>query len=593
MSDNYEPSAQSPEKITNPWSTKTEPSAAVDEEVSSLQQLEEAAEVEIQDELAREVANQVAAVPLTATPIGSTDAKGDRGTSDAQPVGALTQSAAEQMKAKRAEERAARRARFEEEKQRILESNLAAEAAGLAATRDVIASDTLRSPKRSPRRGALTDPGSPSNVAIAAVNQRLQEKKLALQEMEQRLERERLLEAAQQKAAEAVQATVRGRAVRLQLQRERRAAVRIQALWRVVVAKRLAKSLAKKRRGEKRRAAAAAKTSAAAAAAAAKQREREGKSKLVSQQSTNRTLTAGKAASSVDDSSAVDSVNIDTRAIAGASGTLQVTVRAARTPKHWVSSFSSLVSSATATEPYVRVTVGEVTKVTHIATVEPTAVDLVAEYEDAASHGHESPLPWPTETSDWEEVTWSDDLSFAAGVGVIDEVGSKGLVGVVDLELWNAYTLRQDTLVGRRRLNWRPLLLAEQGGPTPSSGTALSRYIRGEQDVMKASDTRANSDNVAKDGSAVSAEDGNCIVWEHKACCRLNDDKTGAVAAWIQVELKFTPWPWELLEGVSREEAIKAAAVEAVFMQQGRLGLTFSFPVIEAIVRLCEMCTLI
>ena len=132
------------------------------------------------------------------------------------------------MKAKRAAERAARRARFEEEKQRILESNLAAEAAAdLAANRDNIASDTLRSPKRSPRRGALTDPGSPSNVAIAAVNQRLQEKKLALQEMEQRLERERLLEAAQQKAAKIVQATIRGRAVRLQLQRERRAAVRM------------------------------------------------------------------------------------------------------------------------------------------------------------------------------------------------------------------------------------------------------------------------------------------------------------------------------------------------------------------------------
>lgn len=73
-------------------------------------------------------------------------------------IGLPLQDAAEQIKAKRAEERAARRARFEQEKQRILETNLAA-----AAESANLKESPQRSPKRSPsKRSLLKDPGSES-----------------------------------------------------------------------------------------------------------------------------------------------------------------------------------------------------------------------------------------------------------------------------------------------------------------------------------------------------------------------------------------------------------------------------------------------
>lgn len=52
----------------------------------------------------------------------------------------------------------------------------------------------------------------------------------------------------------------------------------------------------------------------------------------------------------------------------------------------------------------------------------------------------------------------------------------------------------------------------------------------------------------------------------------------------MQLQLRFSPWPWELLpDAAAREATVAAAGIGAVFEPEGRLGINFSFPVIESI----------
>ena len=142
--------------------------------------------------------------------------------------------------------------------------------------------------------------------------------------------------------------------------------------------------------------------------------------------------------------------------------------------------------------------------------------------------------------------------------------------------------------------------MLEQAGPSsgPGAGSNFTQY------------------------AAEGEEDGGGRVWDHRSCFRLHDDNTGGVAGWLQLGLKFTPWPWELLAGAERAAAIEAATVtvtlatadsaicqgtllslwwvfqamgegassltapphgQVTFEQEGRLGINFSFPIIESI----------
>eukprot|EP01051_Picozoa_sp_SAG22_P008763 SAG22_NODE_688_length_7907_cov_7.557505_6_plen_1038_part_00 len=582
--------------------------------VQTPEQLAAAAEAEIQEELQREVAAEMsaagslAAAAAAASAAAAADASpDDAGGDDGEQPAALVVDAAEQIKAKRAEERAARRARFEQEKQRILETNIAAaEAAAEAVSK---ASSPRGSPKRTPSKRSL-DPGSPSTVAIAAVNQRLQAAKQALQEKE---EQERLLhedEERKQRAAATVQASARGRRARLELRTQGEAATGIQSKWRGVQARRVAKTLAKERHAKMKRDAAAAKKEAAAAA---RRKERELKAKSAERSGVapepaaaaaavaappapvHTSVASSRSSSTTEKDGLVGGSKVDTRALAAAAGTLSVIVRGARTPKHWSSTISSFMSIPTAADPYVSVTVGEVTKMTRIAVSEEELISLDRGPAVAAALGTGStdgtdgasskpafePLAWPADTADWEEYEWGEEFSFAAGIGVIDEVGSKGLIGAADISLWHANTLSNDKLVGNKKLSWRPLLLLEHGAGAgvTGAGSTLSQYKRPEAEC---------GGGGAESAAAAATEVQNPVtVWEHKACFRLHEESSGGIAGWVQLELRFTPWPWEMLkrpDDSAAWEAVRGAcSVKVVFEKDGKLGINFSFPIVESI----------